>query len=318
MVETSAVTDGAIPVSGRIFVTGGTGFVGSNILQALAERPLRLLVRDRSAHAALASERVELVEGDVTQPDSLRGAMANCAAVIHLVAIISEEGGATFDEVIHRGTANVIAEAKGAGVGRFLHMSAMGTLPDPHYGYYEAKWQAEQVVQGAGIPWTIFRPSIIFGPGDEFINTLAGLIKMAPIIPVVGAGTSKFQPVSVTEVAQAYIRALNDPSTAGHIYELGGGKTYTYEELLDTLAAKLGKQKPKVHIPVGLMKPIVQLSKPLPKPLRPPVTLEQLKMLALDNASDDSATSELIGHPPLRLEDGIDYILSDKGSGSSS
>ena len=300
----------AQPVSGRIFITGGTGFVGTNLRQALGERPLRLLVRKKADAASLAGGNVEVVEGDVTRPLTLRGAMDGCEAAIHLVAIIAEEGGATFDEVIRQGTVNTVDEAKRVGIRRFLFMSALGTRHDPHFGYFEAKWQAEQAVMESGIPWTIFRPSVIFGPGDEFITTLARLVSLAPVIPVVGAGTSKFQPVAVREVAQAYVRALDDPETAGHIYELGGGKVYEYEEMLDAIAAKLGKKKPKVHVPIGLMMPAVTLSKRLPKALRPPVTTEQLKMLAIDNCTDASATADLIGRPPIRLEDGIDYIVS--------
>lgn len=298
-----------MPVSGRIFITGGGGFVGSNLRRALSGRPLRLLVRNRSEPASLADGAdVELVEGDVTDPVSLRGAMDGCEAVIHLVAIISEQGGATFDGVIRRGTENVVAAAQEAGVRRFLHMSAMGTRDDPRYGYFQAKWRAEQAVKDSGLAWTIFRPSVIFGPGDEFINTLASLVKVAPIIPVVGDGKSKFQPVAVGEVAEAFINALVDPATNGHVYELGGGQIYGYEQMLDVIAAKLGKKKPKIKIPIAVMMPIVKLSKALPAALRPPVTEEQLRMLAIDNATSDSATAELIGRPPLTLEEGIDYI----------
>ena len=305
----SAEPSSAEAVTGRIFITGGSGFVGSNIRRALGDRPVRLLVRNERDDAALAGPNVELVEGDVTRPESLRGAMDGCEAAIHLVAIIAEEGGATFDGVIRQGTVNVVEEAKRVGVGRFLHMSAMGTLNDPRYGYFEAKWQAEQAVKESGLVWTIFRPSIIFGPGDGFINVLAGLVKAAPVIPVVGDGESKFQPIAVEEVAAAFARAIDDPSTVGQTYELGGGQVYTYEQLLDVIAAKLGKKKPKVHIPVGLMMPVVKLLAPLPKRLRPPVTEEQLMMLAIDNASDRSATAQLIGRPPLKLEDDLDYIL---------
>ena len=294
---------------GPVFITGGTGFVGGNVREALGNRPLRLLVRDKSKAAGTTGEGVEVVEGDVTRPESLRGTMDGCRAVVHLVAIISEEGGATFDGVIHRGTAHVVEEAQRAGIPRFVHMSALGARDDADYPYMQAKWQAEQAVQGSGIPWTIFRPSVIFGPKDEFINQLASLVKTLPLIPVVGDGRAKFMPVSVNEVAAAFKRAIDDPATAGHIYELGGGKVYTYEALLDVIAAKLDKKKPKVHVPVSLMMPVVKFSKPLPKALRPPVTEQQLKMLALDNSTDQSATGELIGHPPTPLEAGIDYIV---------
>lgn len=308
MTESPSAFQSVKPVTGRIFITGGTGFVGRNLRQALGDRPVRLLVRTKAEAASLQAPNVELVEGDVTKPESLRGAMTGCEAVVHLVAIISEEGGRTFDGIIHRGTANVVDEARRVGIRRFVHMSAMGAMNNPAYPYMKAKWDAEQLVKNSGIAYTIFRPSVIFGPGDGFINVLAKLVKTAPVIPVVGTGKSKFQPVQVAEVAQSFVRALEEPSTAGQVYELGGPEILSYEELLDTIATKLGKKKPKAHVPVGLMKPVVKLSKPLPKALRPPVTEEQLRMLSLDNCSYQSATSRLIGRQPMRLRDGIDYI----------
>src|SRR5262245_24070079 len=298
---------GAQPVTGRIFISGGTGFVGRNLQAALAGRPLRLLVRDRSRFAAASEGDVEYVEGDVTDPDSLNGALDGCDAAISLAAIIEERGGNTFDAVIRQGNVNLVAAAKQAGIRQFILMSALGARHDPSFPYFEAKWQAEQAVKNSGIPWTIFRPSVIFGPGDGFINVLADLIRKAPIIPVVGSGQTKFQPVAVNEVAESFAKALDDPSTAGQTHELGGSDVLTYEQLLDLIADKLGKRKRKAHIPVGLMMPIVKLAKPLPKALRPPVTEEQLKMLAVDNSTADSATPRLIGRTPTRLADGIDY-----------
>jgi uncharacterized protein YbjT (DUF2867 family) len=301
-------TTGARPVTGRIFVSGGTGFVGKNLQAALAGRPLRLLVHDRPPDRSSPSAEVEYVEGDVTRAETLRDALAGCEAVISLAAIIEERGGTTFDAVIRQGNVNLVAAAKQAGIERFILMSALGVRHDPAFPYFEAKWQAEQAVKTTGTAWTIFRPSVIFGPGDRFINTLADLIRKAPIIPVVGSGQSKFQPVSVEEVAECFVKALDDPATVGQTYELGGPDIFSYEQLLDVIAKKLGKQKRKVHVPVGLMKPVVKLSRPLPRSLRPPVTEEQLKMLAIDNCTDDSATARLIGRSPMRLADGIDYI----------
>ncbi len=298
------------PQSGRILLAGGTGFVGNNLRRALAGHRIRLLVRDLAKYQSLAGDTIELVEGDITDTASIRGAADGCSTVINLVAIIEESGKRTFDLVNRQGTENLLNEAKQAGsVDHFIQMSALGADNNPRYGYMNAKWQAEQAVKNSGIPWTIFRPSIIFGPGDGFINVLAGLVRSFPIIPVVGSGESKFQPVAVEEVAEVFARAVTDPSMINQTYELGGGKVYTYEELLDAISAKLGKPKRKAHVPVGLMMPVVVLSKPLPKSLRPPVTEEQLKMLALDNCTDNSATGDLIGRPPLRLEDAMDYIL---------
>lgn len=305
---------GAVPVSGRVLITGGTGYVGGNIRDALAGRPVRLLVRNMRAAGNLVSKDVELAQGDVTKADTLRGAMDGCEAVVHLVGIIEESGGATFDEVIRAGTENAVAEAKRAGVRRFVHMSAMGAQNNAAFPYMRAKWQAEQAVKASGIPWTIFRPSVIYGPGDGFINVLAQLVKnpLIPVVPVVGEGTSKFQPVSVKDVAAAFRKALDEPKTAGETYELGGPEVFTYEQLLEVIAGKLGKgRKPRVHLPVGLMKTVVTLSAPLPKAIKPPVTKEQLRMLALDNASSASATPKLIGGPPRSLRDNIDYILKD-------
>jgi NADH dehydrogenase len=290
----------------RILITGGTGFVGSNIRKLIADRELRLLVRDPSS--ARDTGAAELVQGDVLDPASLDQAMIGVDTLIHLVAIIEESGEQTFDRVIREGTEHVVSAAQRAGVRRFIHMSALGARSDPAFPYLNAKWRAEEAVRDSGLEWTILRPSVIFGPGDGFVTVLANLVRKAPIIPVVGAGQSKFQPIAVAEVAEAYRRALDDPGTIRQTYELGGGEIYSYESMLDVIAAHLGKGKPKIHLPVGLMKAIVALSAPLPKTLRPPVTKEQLNMLAIDNCTDQSATPDLIGKEPTALRDGLDYI----------
>jgi NADH dehydrogenase len=291
-----------------ILVTGGTGFVGSAIVEALADRPIRLLVRDPTRAPGGSAANHEVVEGDVTKPESLSPALLGCHTVIHLVAIIEERGGATFDRVIRQGTVDMVLAARQAGARRFIYMSSLGASDRPGFAYMQAKWAAEEAVKSSGLDWTIFRPSVIFGPGDGFINALAGVVRRFPVTPVVGDGQTKFQPVSRTDVADCYLAALADHSTIGKTFELGGPETFTYQQLLDVIAAKLGKRKRKVHVPVPLMNVIVALSSPLPKAIRPPVTSEQLKMLAIDNSTACSATESLIGRPPLRLEDGIDYI----------
>lgn len=292
---------------GRVFVTGGTGFVGKNIVRAITSHLLRLLVRQ--PQEGNEDPGIEHVQADVTDPASLAGTMDGCEIVVHLVGIIEETDDATFDGIIRQGTENVLAEAKRAGITHFIHMSALGARNDPQYGYHTAKYRAEQAVMNSGLTYTIFRPSVIFGPGDGFINTLAGVVRSFPVIPVVGSGETKFQPVQVGDVADAFARAVDDPTeTANKVYELGGERSYTYMQMLDAIATELGKTKPKVKVPIGLMKIVVGASKPLPSALRPPVTSEQLKMLSLDNSTSESATEALIGRKPVALENSIGYI----------
>jgi len=294
--------------SSRIFVTGGTGFVGGALRAALSGLPLRLLVRRREPWQDHESDLIEVVEGDVTDAGSLRDAMEGCSAVIHLVAIIEESDSQSFDRVIRQGTENVVNEARAVGVRRFIHMSALGAANDTQFPYHQAKWRSEEAVRASGLDWTIFRPSVIYGPGDGFIRTLAGVVKAFPITPVVGDGNARFQPVAVSDVASAFRRAVDDPATIGQTFELGGPDVYRYEELIDLIATELGKSKPRIHLPVRLMKLVVAATKPLPKKLRPPVTSEQLNMLAIDNSTRHSATEELIGRRPKSLADEIGYI----------
>jgi uncharacterized protein YbjT (DUF2867 family) len=292
----------------RILVTGGTGFVGSRIVERVKDaHDVVLLQRAGGGKAVPAG--VTTLEGDVTDPVSLSGKLEGFDAVIHLVAIIEEHGDATFDGVIRRGTENVVAAARAGGVPRFIHMSALGARDDPAYPYHQAKWRAEQAVRESGLDWTIFRPSVIFGKGDGFVTVLANVVRSFPVTPIAGSGEARFQPVQVDDVADCFVRAVDDPgATSGQTFELGGGKRYSYDEMIDAIARQLGVSRPRVHVPLGLMKTVVAVSAPLPKALRPPVTSEQLKMLSLDNTTEHSATGDLIGREPVALEDGIGYL----------
>ena len=315
MTDIQPEASAGIPSS--MFITGATGFVGSGILRALGRIPGRqptgpfasMSVRSLIRKPGDTPAGVEPVIGDVTDPETLRGKMAGVDTVIHLVGIIEEQDGATFDAVIRQGSENVIQEASRAGVRHFILMSALGAHDNSDYPYHQSKFRAEESLKASGLTYTIFRPSVVFGEGDGFITVLAGLVKAAPVVPIAGSGQSKFQPVQLDDVSSAFAYAVSHPEeAAGQTYELGGAKPYTYEEMLDTIAAELGKKKPKIHLPVGLVKTVVQLTRPLPKALRPPVTMEQLKMLGLDNSTDNSATERLIGRVPVALEDGIGYI----------
>ncbi len=293
-----------------LLVTGGTGYVGSRLVQKLAEqgRPVRLIARDVEAARNRAPDGVEIVAGDVTEPETLAPAMAGVDTVIHLVAIIRERGALTFERVNYEGTVHVVDAAKAAGARRYLQMSALGALPDPQFPYHDTKYRAEQYVKASGLEWTIFRPSLIFGPGDQFFSTLAGLAKLPAPFVLPDGGTATFQPVWLWDVVDAFIKALDDPATVGQTYELGGPEIMTYREMVRVIMDVTGKHRPAISLPAGVLKPAAFLmDKALPKP---PVTPEQLKMLRLNNSTDHSATAALIDRAPKPLREGLDYLQS--------
>lgn len=300
-------------------VTGGTGYVGSFLLPRLRERggAVRLLVRRAERLTPQFRQGYQLVEGDVTRPETLQAACEGVDAIVHLVAIIKEQGAATFERINYQGTVNVVEAARVAGVRRVLQMSALGARPDPRYPYLDSKYRAQQYVAASGLDYTIFQPSVIFGAGDEFVNKLADLVRKpliflpAPVLPIAGDGKTQFQPVWGGDVADAFVHALDDHSTIGQICQLGGPEVLTYEEMIDAVMAELDIQRGKVHLPLPVMKPLVAvMNAVLPNP---PVTDQQFKMLSLDNSAPESATVKLIGRPARRFADGIGYITMPGG-----
>ena len=293
-----------------VLLLGGTGYVGDALRPRLRDAgyDVRLLARSGDT-TAYEREGFTTVRGDVTDPSSLERAMQGIDAVINLVAIIKEKGDVTFERLNYQGAVNAVAAARQAGVRRFVQMSALGAGNLPDYPYHYTKWRAENEVRDSGLDWTIFRPSIIFGPGEQqqFVTQLADVVRKAPVIPVVGDGSSRFQPVHLHDVADAYIRALGDPSTVGQTYEIAGPEVLTYEEILEECAAALGKRKPKMHIPVALMKPAAAAMGAIPF-IDAPVTTEQLKMLKLDNTTENNALPFLLRRDPIPFRGNIRYI----------
>ena len=291
----------------RVFLTGGTGFVGRAVVQALRAEgyAVRCLVRrgsERDLHGLAAVERVE---GDVMARQTLDDGMSGCDAVVHLVGIIRERRaiGATFERVHVQGTQNVLDAAAAAGVRRYVHMSALGARPGARSRYHQTKWAAEEAVRSSPLPWTIFRPSIIYGRGDEFVTMLSGMMERLPVVPVVGTGRQRLQPIPVKQVAHAFARALALEATVKHNYEVGGPEAVSMLELLDAIAAAMGRRPPvKLHLPLGLVRPTTRLLHHLPGF---PLTPDQLLMLEEDNVCDPSAFFSTFGLSPVPLADGL-------------
>ena len=291
----------------KVFVTGGTGFVGSEVLRQLvaANYEVRVLMRRGSEGKLAVRDGVEICCGDATEKASLVEALAGCDAVIHLVGIIREfpGQGITFERLHAEATGNVLAAAQAQGVRRYLHMSANGTGPAGASNYHRSKWQGECAVRNSGLDWTIFRPSLIFGKGGEFVAMLADLIRKLPVVPVLGDGQYRMQPVAVAQVAESFVRALAMPETIGETYHLGGGESYSYDEILDLTGKAIGRDAvSKVHQPLFMVKPMVKL---LGHADSFPITSDQLEMLLAGNVCDVTAWSTAFGINPISYAQGV-------------
>jgi NADH dehydrogenase len=229
-------------------------------------------------------------------------------AVIHLVGIISEVGASTFENVHTRGTGNIAAAARQAGVSRFVHMSALGTRPNAASRYHQTKWAAEELVRRSGLEFTIFRPSLIYGPGDQFINLFARLSRFSPVVPLMGSPRARFQPVPVETVAAAFVRSLGEPKAAGQTYDLCGPEALTLSEIVDRILDVLQRKRLKLQVPPSLARcQAIGLEFLFRRLLRraSPLNHDQLIMLQEDNLGNPRPANELFGLTPQALREGI-------------
>lgn len=242
-----------------VTVTGASGFVGRHVVRELLTRgfSVRALVRDRAKAAQALPPRaagapIEIIVGDALEPRDARAACAGADACIHLVGILREHprDGVTFQRAHVDATRNVLAACRDAGVGRFLHMSALGVCDDGVCGYQRTKWAAEQLVRDSGLDWTIFRPGLIHGEGSHFMDVAEGLVSghempwffmpyftrgvADPSVPMGGDTVIDplVAPVLVTDVARAFVAALNNERAIGEIYNLVGSETLSWPDML--------------------------------------------------------------------------------------
>lgn len=313
-----------------VVVTGAAGFVGRHLCAALIKvgLPVRGLVRQIPLRRYQV-DGVEYVRGaDVADALTLTPEMfAGADAVIHLVGIIQEnkKKGQTFQRVHVEGTRNVVDESKRAGFdGRFVYVSALGASQGAASEYSRTKYQAERIVVGAGLPYTIFRPSLVLGPDGEFVAQMKDLVLHgglapwvpSPVIPVPGAGFNLFQPIWADDLAQCLVKALTTGATINQLYEVGGATQLSFNEIIKGFARGLGvPKKPLVHAPIPLLSVAAAvLEKVSPTP---PVTRDQLKNLGLDNITTSQAVKEVFGLDPLPFDQMLARIFSHGTNGTN-
>ena len=286
---------------------GGSGFIGRYIVKRLAERGEVLTVGGRHA----ADAKFLKLKGDVGQvglvniaiddhEDVLRAFVEGKDALINCAGILYERGAQKFDVLHHSAPAKLARLAREAGVERLVHISAIGADPRSSSAYGRSKAAGEQAVMDAFPTATILRPSIVFGPEDDFFNRFASMAVMSPFMPLIGGGETRFQPVYVGDVASAAIRVLDDPATAGRTYELGGPRIYTFRQLMELMLGEIKRRRRFIDVPFGIASLQARFLSLLPKP---PLTPDQVEMLRRDNVVVAGALDlRTLGIEPTALE----------------
>jgi uncharacterized protein YbjT (DUF2867 family) len=292
-----------------ITVYGGSGFLGRHVIRALCKRGYRIRVAVRRPELAGHLQplgrvgQIHAVQANLRYPGSVEAAARGADVLINLVGILFERGRQRFDAVQAFG-AEAVALAASAYGARMVHVSAIGADENGTAAYARSKAMGEKLVLAARPSATVLRPSVVFGPEDDFFNRFASLARFAPALPLVGGGHTRFQPVYVGDVAAAVVEAVEGRTTAGATYELGGPEVKTFKELLQYVLAVTGRNRLLLPLPFGLAEVQAWFLQFLPKP---PLTPDQVELLRTDNVVSDAAkrerrTLEGLGIAPTAIE----------------
>jgi NADH dehydrogenase len=293
-----------------VTIIGGTGFVGRYVVKLLANAGYTLRVISRNPNSALhlktsgAVGQIVLEQGDLTNPQTLVGKIEGSYAVVNLAGILFQGGAQTFASVHTHGTEKLAQMAKAAGVKRFIHISALGVDKASGSQYARSKVLGEKAVLDAFPEATILRPSVIFGPEDNFINMFASLAGLSCALPLIGGGKTKFQPVYVGDVAKAVENALSRSDAMGQTYELGGPEVMTFKQILQFILKTLGIKRCLITVPFSIAPAAALGAELLGKLIHPPLlTRDQVKLLKHDNiVSTNSLHFAHLGISPTAIE----------------
>jgi uncharacterized protein YbjT (DUF2867 family) len=292
-----------------VSVFGGTGFLGRRVVRRLTAEgaTLRIAVRspDRAPGVLPAAdlERIAVLRADVRDHASVADAVAGADAVVNVVSAYVEKPGATFESVHEQGAKTLAQEAVAAGVARLVLVSGIGADPASRSPYIRARGRGELAVRQAFPGATIVRPSAMFGPGDALFATLAGIVRLLPVVPLIGGGRTRLQPAYVEDVAEAIVRMLADPGTSGMTYELAGPKVYTLRELVSFALRLTDKRRLLVPVPFAVAELQARLFEFLPSP---PLTTAQVDLLRTDNV----ASGDLPGFRDLDIRpEAVEHIV---------
>jgi NADH dehydrogenase len=293
-----------------VTVFGGSGFLGRHVVRALAKRDYRVRIGVRRPELAGFLQipgrvgQIHAVQANVRYPDSVAAAMRGSQVAINLVGILSQGGAQTFDAVVAKG-AETVAQAAAAAGAQLVHVSAIGADPKSLSAYGRAKAAGETAVFAAVPLATVLRPSVMFGPEDEFANRFAALARMSPVLPLIGGGETKLQPAYVGDVATAVADAVDEKTKAGAVYELGGPEVLSMREIMQLILRVIERERPLVSLPFGLASFQAMFLQFAPGALK--LTPDQVELLKVDNVVSDAAkaaglTLEGLGITPDSME----------------
>jgi uncharacterized protein YbjT (DUF2867 family) len=296
-----------------ILVTGANGFVGSHVLRRLAEAhegPLRAMVRSRAKARTL--DGLEVVEADLTRPETLAPAVAGVSVIIHAAAItanVKEPYPGAYDAINRVGTENLVAAAKAAGVSRIVVMSGLGTKPAPKGTYMATRWGLEEAVRKSGIAHVILQPSVLFGDGAEFIAALSQLAKVSPVLPLIAGGRTRFQPLWIEDLVTCLVACVTGDRLLHSSVPLGGSEYATFKEVLQTICHAMHVRRLMIPLPLPVARIQARLMALLPNP---PLTPGTLELFSFDNATDLDAVDRHFGFHPRGFREHIKEFGVDR------
>ena len=302
----------------KVFITGGTGFVGSVVAEKIKSSgaSVTLLERNKKKIPHLKELGFEVFEGTLEEKSAVSAFLSSNKfdAAINLIGIIRSLPDFSFQKV-HVDYVNALLElAKESGIERFIHMSALGAAENSDSEYFSTKYEGESLVRNSGLKWTVFRPSLIFGNNAGFFDDLIDLVKTRAFVPIIGTGETKFAPIDVFSVAEAYNNALYNEKTINKVFQLCGPDTFTFEGMIDLIMEISPPKKLKIHAPSFIAEKslnfIEKLSSSLSK--NTPITSDQIRMLKYDNIceGDMGGPDELLGLKRTHLKDWLNEYLT--------
>lgn len=296
-----------------ITVFGGTGFVGRHVVQRLAMRGDRVRIAVRRPGKGIFLKtlgevgQIDLVAANLRSPETVARAVAGADAVVNCVGILFQSGRQRFNSIHAEGAGLVAQAAAKAGARALVHVSAIGADANSSAAYARSKAAGEAAVMAAFPKAVILRPSVVFGPDDQFFNRFAALARLSPVLPLIGGGKTRFQPVYVGDVAAAVVAALDDPAAAGKIFELGGPRVYSFRQLMEIVLRETGRRRLLLPLPFALAMVQGLFFELLPTP---PLTRDQVRLLRRDNVVNAARPGLLeLGLDPTPVEGTVESYL---------